>query len=94
MYNVEMLINIYKNRYDDALVGGFSSMEKFMVMEETLMDENEDVIASLGLLELNESNNMVYVSFISFFLFFCFFFIFQVSFFFKFDGCVCQSLCN
>jgi hypothetical protein len=34
-------------------------MEKFMVMEETLVDENEDVIASLGLLELNESNNRV-----------------------------------
>ncbi len=30
-----------------------------MVMEETLVDENEDVIASLGLLELNESNNRV-----------------------------------
>jgi len=25
-------------------------------MEETLMNENDDVIASLGLLELNESN--------------------------------------
>jgi len=34
-------------------------MEKFMVMEETLVDENEDIIASLGLLELNESNNRV-----------------------------------
>ncbi len=30
-----------------------------MVMEETLVDENEDIIASLGLLELNESNNRV-----------------------------------
>jgi hypothetical protein len=81
MYNVEMLTNIYKNRHDDALVGGFSSMEKFMVMEETLMDENEDVIASLGLLELNESNNMVYVSFIFVFLFFCFIFHFSSLFF-------------
>jgi hypothetical protein len=31
-------------------------MEKFMKMEEILMDENEDVIASLKLLELDEIN--------------------------------------
>jgi hypothetical protein len=30
-----------------------------MEMEEILMDEMEDVIASLGLLELDETNNMI-----------------------------------
>ncbi len=55
----EMLINIYKNWLDDTHVGGFPSMEKYMKMEKTLEDENGDVIASLGLLELDESNNRV-----------------------------------
>jgi hypothetical protein len=32
-------------------------MGKFMVMEKTLMNENEDVIASLGLLDLENGNN-------------------------------------
>jgi hypothetical protein len=54
-----MLINIYKNWPDDAYVGGSLSMEKFMEMEEILMDENKDVIASLGLLELDETNTMI-----------------------------------
>jgi hypothetical protein len=34
-------------------------MDKFMDMKNTLMDKNEDVIASLGLMKLNESNNKV-----------------------------------
>jgi hypothetical protein len=34
-------------------------MEKFMETEEILMDENEDVIVSLGLLELDETNIMI-----------------------------------
>ncbi len=55
----EMLINIYKNWFDDIDVGGFSSMEKYMKMEKTLKDEIGYVIASLGLLELDESNNRV-----------------------------------
>jgi hypothetical protein len=33
---------------------GSLSMQKFMEVEETLMDKNEKVIASLGLLEVNE----------------------------------------
>jgi hypothetical protein len=41
MNNLEMLISIYKNWSDYARLGGFSSMEKFMQMEETLMNENE-----------------------------------------------------
>ncbi len=56
MDNLEMLINIHKNWPNDAHVGGSSSMDKFMEMEETLMDENEEVIASLGLLDINEGN--------------------------------------
>jgi hypothetical protein len=32
-------------------------MEKFLEMEETLMNENEDVITSLGLLDLENGNN-------------------------------------
>jgi hypothetical protein len=31
-------------------------MDKFMEMEKTIMDENEKVIASLGLLDIDESN--------------------------------------
>jgi hypothetical protein len=34
-------------------------LEKFMGMEEALMDENEDVIVSLKLLDLDESNYRV-----------------------------------
>jgi hypothetical protein len=34
-------------------------MEKFMKMEEILMDENEDVIASLKLLKLDQTNTRV-----------------------------------
>jgi hypothetical protein len=34
-------------------------MEKFMKMEEILMDENEDVIASLKLVKLDETNTRV-----------------------------------
>ncbi len=52
-----MLISIYKNWLDYAHVGGFpSSMKKFIKMEEALIDENEDVIASFKLLNMNESN--------------------------------------
>ncbi len=36
-------------------------MEKFMETEEILMDENEDVIVSLGLLELDETNIMIQI---------------------------------
>ncbi len=58
--NFEMLTSIYKNWLDDADVGGFpSSMEKFMKMEKVLIDENEDVIASFKLLDMNESNYRV-----------------------------------
>ncbi len=57
MDNFQMLINIYKNWPNDANVGGSpQSMEKFMEMEKTLMDENEDVIASFKLLDMDESN--------------------------------------
>jgi hypothetical protein len=57
MENFEILISIYKNWPNDAHVGGFPSMEKFMKMEETRMKENEDVIASFGLLDLKHINN-------------------------------------
>jgi thermostable 8-oxoguanine DNA glycosylase len=40
-------------------VGGLSSMDKFMEMEEILMDESEDVIVSLGLLDLKDANNKI-----------------------------------
>jgi hypothetical protein len=60
MDTFEMLISIYKNWLDDAHVGGFpSSMKKFMKMEVALIDENEDVIASFNLLDMNESNYRV-----------------------------------
>ncbi len=59
MENFEILISIYKNWPNDAHVGGFPSMEKYMKMEETLKDENGYVIASLVLFELDENNNRV-----------------------------------
>jgi hypothetical protein len=34
-------------------------MEKIMEMEEALMNKNEDVIASFGFLEMDESNYKV-----------------------------------
>ncbi len=68
-----MLINIYKNWPNDIHVGGFLTLDKFMDMRKTLMDKNEDVIASLGLMKLNESNNRVYVSSFLFFSFLAFF---------------------
>ncbi len=40
-------------------LGFFLSMPKFMEVEETLMDKNEKVIASLGLLEVDEGQNKV-----------------------------------
>ncbi len=67
--NFEMLISIEENWFNDASVGGcvamdrdehvggLLSMEKFMEMEETLIDENENVIASIGLLDLEDDNN-------------------------------------
>jgi hypothetical protein len=54
--NLEMLINIYKNWPDGACVCGFSSMDKFMEIEETLTYDNEKVIASLGFLNIDEGN--------------------------------------
>jgi hypothetical protein len=56
MDNLEMLINIYKKWPNDASVGGSSSMDKFMEMEKTLMNENEEVITSLGVLDIDEGN--------------------------------------
>ncbi len=60
-----------------------------MDMKKTLMEKNEDVIASLGLIKLNENNNR----FLAIFFFFFFFLvscIFQVFSLFKLDCCVCQ----
>ncbi len=60
MDNLEMLISIYKNWPNDDCVGeSSSSMEKFMEMEEALMNENEDVIASFEFLDMDESNYKV-----------------------------------
>jgi hypothetical protein len=59
MKNLEMLISIYKNWPENVRVGGSLSMQKFMEMEETLMDNNEEVIESLGLLEVDENQNKV-----------------------------------
>jgi hypothetical protein len=59
MKHLEMLINIYKNWPKNGRVGGSLSMQKFMEMEETLMDNNEEVIESLGLLEVDENQNKV-----------------------------------
>ncbi len=48
MDDLEMIVSIYKNWSDDACLGGFSSMEKFMQMEESLMNENEGSLHHLG----------------------------------------------
>jgi hypothetical protein len=71
---------------NDAYVGDFpSSMEKVMKMEEGLMDENEDVIASFRFLDMDENKYNVYANFVSCFLYFSSFFLF------KFDFCVHQN---
>jgi hypothetical protein len=59
MDSFKILVNIYKNWPNDVHVGGFLSGDKFMDKRKTLMEKNEDVIASLGLMKLNESNNRV-----------------------------------
>jgi hypothetical protein len=48
MDNIEMIIHIYKDWPDDAHLCGFLSTEKFMQMEETLMNENEGSLHHLG----------------------------------------------
>ncbi len=57
--------SIYKNWPNDARLGGFPSVNKdehvngltLIEMEETLMDKNGHVIASLKLLDLKHGNN-------------------------------------
>jgi hypothetical protein len=67
MDDLEMILNIHKDWPDDAHVGNFSSsMEEFKEMEKALMDDNEDVITSLRLLNMDENNYRVYVNFVSF----------------------------
>ncbi len=56
MDNLEMLINIYKNWPNDVHVGDAPSIKKFMEMKETLMNENYDVITSLGLWSWMKAN--------------------------------------
>ncbi len=56
MDNLEMLINIYKNWSNDVHVGDAPSIKKFMEMEKTLMNENDDVITSLGLWSWTKEN--------------------------------------
>ncbi len=53
-----MFLNIYNDWLNDAHVGSFSSS-----MEKTLMDENEDAIASHRLLDMDENSFRVYVIF-------------------------------
>jgi hypothetical protein len=59
MDSLKILINIYKNSPSDVHVGAFSSQDLFMDKRKTLMEKNEDVVASLGLMKLDESNNRV-----------------------------------
>jgi len=60
MDNLEMLISIHKNWPNDDYVGDSSSfMDKFMEMEEALMNENGDVIASFEFLDMDESKYKV-----------------------------------
>jgi hypothetical protein len=61
-------------------------MQKFMEMEETLMDNNEEVIASLGLFEVDEGQNKVQGLNM-----FYFFFAFQYFFLSKFCVTICVS---
>ncbi len=65
-----LIINIDKNWSNNARVSGSPFMKKFMEIEETPMDGNEDVIASHVFLVLDENNNRVYISFDYYFLHF------------------------
>jgi hypothetical protein len=44
-----MLVNIYRNWFDD-IQAGTMSMGEFMEMEETLMEENENNMGKIGFL--------------------------------------------
>jgi len=60
MDNLEMLISISKNWPNDDYVADSSSfMDKFMEMEEALMNENKDAIASFEFLDMDESKYKV-----------------------------------
>jgi hypothetical protein len=90
MDNFEMLINICKNWFDNARVGGSpSSIKKITKMKQVLIDKNEDVIASSRLLDMDENNYKVWVSFVSYFLHFL-----KSFFLSKFDICVHQKIYN
>ncbi len=52
--NFEMFINIYKN-WPNAY--WFPVMDKFMEMEETLMEDNQDVVTSIWFLDFEDNNN-------------------------------------
>ncbi len=58
MDNLEMFINMSKNWLDHTHVGGFPWIENFMEMENSPIDGNEDVIASLQFLELDENSTI------------------------------------
>ncbi len=49
-----MFINIYKN-WPNAY--WFPVMDKFMEMEETLMEDNQDVVTSIWFLDFEDNNN-------------------------------------
>jgi len=79
-----MVTNICNNWLDDVHVSTLESMNHFMEMKETLMDENEDVIDKIGLCELEENGNRLHAIFLIFlhfvnFLFFLLSIIFSLS---------------
>jgi hypothetical protein len=53
---MEMLVNIYKNWLDDAKVGTMS-MEKFMEIENILVEENKNGMGKIRLLEMDDNTN-------------------------------------
>ncbi len=58
-----MLISIYKNWSHDVHIGNLGFMKQFMEMEEAQMNKNKYMIEKIGLLELEESSDGLYVIF-------------------------------
>jgi hypothetical protein len=62
---LKMFVNIYRNRFNDVLVGTVP-MEEFMEMEETLMEENENNMGRFGFLKVDDNTISLLVSYFLF----------------------------
>lgn len=62
---LKMFGNIYRNWFDDVWAGTMS-MEEFMEMDETLMEENENNMGKIGFLKVDDNTISLLVSYFLF----------------------------